>query len=65
MVTKYHDTLFISIGGNTELDQRSEIALAIITESILRTLKYSYLKIETLSSGKLNNENDRPNELAK
>ena len=32
MVKKYHDTLFISSGGNTELDQRSEIALAIITK---------------------------------
>ncbi len=29
---KYHDTLFISSGGNTELDQRSEIALAILTK---------------------------------
>lgn len=26
---KYHDTLFISSGGNTELDQRSQIAITI------------------------------------
>lgn len=29
---KYNDTLFVSSGGNTELDQRSEIALAILTK---------------------------------
>jgi ribose 1,5-bisphosphokinase PhnN len=27
---EFHDTLFVSSGGNTELDQRSEIALAIM-----------------------------------
>jgi len=29
---KYHDTLFISSGGNTELDQRSEIAIALLSK---------------------------------
>ncbi len=29
---KYHDTLFISSGGNTELDQRSGVAIAILSK---------------------------------
>lgn len=55
---KYHDTLFISSGGNTELDQRSEIALAILTK-VFSEIEILVLKDRDVSSGKSNNENDR------
>jgi predicted ATP-binding protein involved in virulence len=55
---KYHDTLFISSGGNTELDQRSEIALAILTK-VFSDVEILVFKDRDVSSGKLNNENDR------
>ncbi|MCK4979591.1 MAG: hypothetical protein KAS62_04300, partial [Candidatus Delongbacteria bacterium] len=55
---KYHDTLFISSGGNTELDQRSEIALAILTK-VFSDVEILVLKDRDVSSGKINNENDR------
>ncbi len=55
---RYHDTLFISSGGNTELDQRSEIALAILTK-VFSEIQILVLKDRDVSSGKLNNENDR------
>lgn len=55
---KYHDTLFVSSGGNTELDQRSEIALSILTK-VLSDIDIIVLKDRDVSSGKTNNENDR------
>ncbi len=55
---KYHDTLFISSGGGTELDQRSEIALAILTK-VFSDLEILVFKDRDISSGKQNNENDR------
>lgn len=55
---KYHDTLFISSGGNTELDQRSEIAIAILTK-VFSDIEIWVLKDKDMSSGKNNNENDR------
>lgn len=55
---KYHDTLFISSGGNTELDQRSEIALAILTK-VFSEIEILVLKDRDVSSGRQNNENDR------
>ncbi|WP_273209749.1 AAA family ATPase [Runella zeae] len=55
---KYHDTLFISSGGNTQLDQRSEIALAILTK-VFSDIEILVLKDRDISSGRLNNENDR------
>jgi len=55
---KYHDTLFISSGGNTELDHRSEIALAILTK-VFSDIEILVLKDRDVSSGKLNTENDR------
>jgi predicted ATPase len=55
---KYHDTLFISSGGNTELDQRSEIALAILTK-VFSEIEILVLKDRDVSSGKENDENDR------
>lgn len=55
---KYHDTLFVSSGGNTELDQRSEIALAILTK-VFSDVEILVLKDRDISSGKINDENDR------
>lgn len=55
---KYHDTLFISSGGNTELDQRSEIALAILTK-VFSDIEILVLKDRDISSGRNNDENDR------
>lgn len=55
---KYHDTLFISSGGNTELDQRSEFALAILTK-VFSEIEILVLKDSDVSSGKNNDENDR------
>jgi hypothetical protein len=55
---KYLDTLFISSGGNTELDQRSEIALAILTK-VFSDIEIWVLKDRDVSSGKTNTENDR------
>ncbi|MFD2599042.1 AAA family ATPase [Sphingobacterium corticis] len=55
---KYPDTLFISSGGNTELDQRSEIALAILTK-VFSNIEILVFKDRDVSSGKHNTENDR------
>jgi len=55
---KYHDTLFISSGGNTELDHRSEIALAIMTK-VFSDIEILVFKDRDISSGRLNTENDR------
>ena len=55
---KYHDTLFISSGGNTELDQRSEIALAILTK-VFSDIEIFVFKDRDVSSGRQNDENDR------
>ena len=55
---EYHDTLFISSGGNTELDQRSEIALAIMTK-VFSNIEILVFKDRDVSSGKINDENDR------
>ena len=55
---KYHDTQFVSSGGNTELDQRSNIALAILTK-VFNDLEIIVLKDRDMSSGKPVNEKDR------
>lgn len=55
---KHHDTLFISSGGNTELDQRSDIAIAILTK-VFADLEILVLKDRDISSGRLTTENDR------
>lgn len=55
---KYPDTLFISSGGNTELDQRSDVALAILTK-IFSDIEILVLKDRDVSSGRLNTEKDR------
>ena len=55
---KHHNTLFVSSGGNTELDQRSEIAIAILTK-VFSEVEILVLKDRDMSSGKTNDENDR------
>jgi predicted ATPase len=55
---KYNDTIFVSSGGNTELDQRSDIAIKILTK-VFNDLEILVLKDRDISSGKINNENDR------
>ncbi|MBE9253819.1 AAA family ATPase [Synechocystis salina LEGE 00031] len=54
----YIDTLFVSSGGNTELDQRSEIAIAILGK-VFSDLEILVLKDRDMASGKDTNENDR------
>ncbi len=53
-----NETLFISSGGNTELDQRSEIAISILTK-VFNEIEIWVLKDRDISSGRLNSENDR------
>ncbi|WP_175709791.1 AAA family ATPase [Burkholderia ambifaria] len=52
------DTLFTSSGGNTEPDQRSAIALAILGK-VFPTVGIWVLKDRDMASGKPTNENDR------
>lgn len=54
----YHDTLFVSSGGNTELDQRSDIAIAILSK-VFSDLDIFVLKDRDMASGKDTTENDR------
>ena len=55
---KYPDVLFVSSGGNTELDQRSDIALAILSK-VFPTLKILILKDRDMASGKITTEETR------
>ena len=55
---EFPDTLFISSGGNTELDQRSEIAIAIIGKALPGT-EILVLKDRDMGSGKHVSEKDR------
>lgn len=55
---EYPDTLFVSSGGNTELDQRSRIAFAILSK-VFPELEIWICKDRDMSSGILNNEDDR------
>ncbi len=54
----HHDTLFISSGGNTELDQRSQVAIAILNK-VFSDIEILVLKDRDMSSGRPNSENDR------
>lgn len=54
----YPDTLFVSSGGNTELDQRSNIALAILGK-VFPDLEIWVCKDRDMSSGALNDEDER------
>lgn len=55
---QHHDTLFVSSGGNTELDQRSDIAIAILSK-VFSDLEIFVLKDRDMASGKNTTENDR------
>ena|GEM_PF-265101 len=55
---EYPDTLFVSSGGNTELDQRSDIAIAIIGKALPKT-EILILKDRDMASGKSVSEVDR------
>ena len=55
---KYHEVLFVSSGGNTELDQRSDIALAILTK-VFPVIEIHVLKDRDISSGKKTTQSDR------
>jgi AAA15 family ATPase/GTPase len=54
----YPDALFISSGGNTELDQRSAIAIAILSK-VFPTVEILVFKDRDMASGKVVDENDR------
>lgn len=52
------DTLFISSGGNTELDQRSSIGIAILSKAI-PSIEILVLKDRDVNSSTPSSENDR------
>lgn len=52
------ETLFISSGGNTELDQRSAVAIAILGK-VFPTIEIFVLKDRDMASGKKTNEDSR------
>ena len=60
---KYPTTLFVSSGGNTELDQRSAIAIAILGKAI-QDLNVLVLKDRDVGSGKYMSDADRGEYLA-
>ena len=53
-----HDTQFVSSGGNTELDQRSSIAIAVLTK-VFPDVEIWVLKDRDMASGKPTLEKDR------
>ena len=55
---KYPDTLFVSSEGNTELDQRSQIAFMVLSK-VFPDLEIWVCKDRDMSSGILNKEDDR------
>ena len=55
---KYDDTLFISSGGNTELDQRSSIAIEILTKAFI-DVEIWIFKDRDSASGRFTTEEDR------
>ena len=61
--TKYPDTVFVSSGGNTELDQRSSIALAILGK-VFPNMEIWVFKDRDMASGKPISESDRTEYLA-
>ena len=54
----HNDTLFVSSGGNTEPQQRSEIALAILTK-VFKDIEIIVLVDRDFASGKETSANDR------
>lgn len=60
---EYPDTVFVSSGGNTELDQRSNIALAILGK-VFPNMEIWVFKDRDMASGKPVSESDRTEYLA-
>ena len=54
----FDDTAFVSSGGNTELDQRSDIAIKILSKEF-KEIEILVLKDRDMVSGKLADESDR------
>jgi hypothetical protein len=54
----YPDTVFVSSGGNTELDQRSEIAIKILYK-VFDDLEILVLKDRDMASGRITTDVDR------
>ena len=54
----FPDTAFVSSGGNTELDQRSDIAIRILGK-VFKGIEIWVLKDRDMASGKIINESDR------
>ena len=54
----FDDTVFVSSGGNTELDQRSDIAIQILSK-VFKEIEILVLKDRDMVSGKLADESDR------
>ena len=54
----FNDTVFVSSGGNTELDQRSDIAIQILSK-VFKGMEILVLKDRDMASGKLTVESDR------
>ena len=52
------ESLFVSSGGNTELDQRSDIAIAILSK-VFEEMRILVLKDRDMASGKLTSDEDR------
>lgn len=59
----YPDTLFVSSGGNTELDQRSTIAISILSK-VFPDIEILVLKDRDMASGKQISEKDRKDYLS-
>lgn len=59
----YADTLFISSGGNTELDQRSDIAINILSK-VFSGIEILVLKDRDMVSGAISTDVDREQYLA-
>ena len=56
--TEHPEVLFVSSGGNTELDQRSDIAFAILSKA-MPDIRILVLKDRDMASGKPTDEKDR------
>ena len=54
----FDDTVFVSSGGNTELDQRSDMAIQILSK-VFKGIEILVLKDRDMSSGKPTDESDR------
>lgn len=61
---KYPDTVFVSSGGNTELEQRQEIAILILGK-VFKELEILILRDRDIDSGKEATEEDRQEYLKK